>query len=78
MGSGYAKAPAARAGAFVAWRWRESNPRPPSPQQVFSGRSSLCLYSAPLVTRTSQCDEPSHCEMSQLAPMAGPASEPSS
>lgn len=44
------------------WRWRESNPRPPSPHQGFSVRSPLCLYSAPPVSRTSRCDGPSRCE----------------
>ena len=50
------------------WRWRESNPRPPSLQQDFSGRSVQCLYSAPPVTHTSRGGKPSRCEMSRQYP----------
>jgi hypothetical protein len=50
------------------WRWRESNPRPPSLQQDFSGRSARSLCSAPPVTCTSWCDGPSRCEMSRPPP----------
>src|SRR6266568_2910568 len=51
-----------------SWRWRESNPRPPSPQQGFSGRSVPCRYSAPPVLHTSRCDGPSRCELSRPGP----------
>jgi hypothetical protein len=50
------------------WRWRESNPRPPSLQQGFSGRSVCCPYSAPPVIHTSRCDGPSRCELSRPLP----------
>jgi hypothetical protein len=35
------------------WRWRESNPRPSSPVQGFSGCSAAVLFSAPAVTQAS-------------------------
>jgi len=54
--------------AVLSWRWRESNPRPPSARQGFSGRSPLCRYSAPPVLRTSRCDRPSHCAVSLSPP----------
>lgn len=41
------------------WRCRESNPGPSPPCQGFSERSSLCLCSAPPITRASRCDGPS-------------------
>ena len=41
------------------WRCRESNPGPSPLCQGFSERSSLCLYSAPPITRASRCDGPS-------------------
>ena len=41
------------------WRCRESNPGPSSSYQGFSERSSLCLCSAPPITRASRCDGPS-------------------
>src|SRR5690606_9163540 len=44
------------------WRWRESNPRPTVLCEFFSGCSSLRLYSAPPIMRTSRRDGPSHCE----------------
>src|SRR4051794_29025483 len=53
------------------WRWRESNPRPPSLQQGFSGRSVECLYSAPPVIHTRRCDGPSRCELSRSLPRPG-------
>jgi len=37
------------------WRWRESNPRPSSLRQDFSGRSVRCLCSTPPVLHTSRC-----------------------
>jgi len=37
------------------WRCRESNPGPSASCQGFSERSSLCLYSAPSITRASRC-----------------------
>ena len=43
------------------WSCRESNPGPTAFPQGFSVRSSLCLYSDLLVTRTSQDDDPSRC-----------------
>lgn|SRR5690606_18896987 len=57
----------------VPWRCRESNPGPLSPFQGFSVRSSLCLYSAPPVTRTSRCDGPSHCLFPNRFPWPEPA-----
>jgi len=54
--------------AHVTWRWRESNPRPLSLQQDFSGRSVRCLYSAPPVLHTRRCDGPSRCELSHPPP----------
>ena len=35
------------------WRCRESNPGPSTLLQGFSGRSLLCLYSAPVITQAS-------------------------
>jgi hypothetical protein len=55
------------------WRWRESNPRPPSLQQDFSGRSVRCLCSAPSVMHTSRRDRPSRCVLSRPAPRPGRA-----
>ena len=52
----------------VSWRWRELNPRPPSPHQGFSGCSSLCLCLASPVSRASRCDRPSYCELSRRPP----------
>jgi len=43
------------------WSCRESNPGPTAFPQGFSVRSSLCLYSDLLFTRTSQDDDPSRC-----------------
>lgn len=34
------------------WRWRESNPRPMTWNQGFSGRSLQLLFSAPALTQT--------------------------
>src|SRR6478736_8210468 len=51
-----------------AWRWRELNPRPTLLREGFSGRSSLCPYSAPPVPRTSWCDRPSRCLLSLKIP----------
>lgn len=50
------------------WRWRESNPRPPTPHQGFSERSSHCLCSTPPIMRTSRCDGPSRCWVSHAYP----------
>jgi hypothetical protein len=46
------------------WRWRESNPRPSVPQQVFSGRSLIfdlgpTNHSGELVVAQSLFDFPS-------------------
>lgn len=60
------------------WRCRESNPGPPSPYQDFSVRSSLCLYLAPPVSRTSRCDEPSRSELSRSIPRPNLTVEPPS
>ncbi len=57
--------------AASRWRWRESNPRPLSLHQDFSGRSVRCLYSAPPVIHTSRCDGPSRCELSRPPPRPG-------
>src|ERR671926_521940 len=46
---------------LLSWSCRESNPGPTAFPQGFSVRSSLCLYSDLLVTRTSQDDDPSRC-----------------
>ena len=43
------------------WSCRESNPGPTAFPRGFSVRSSLCLYSDLLITRTSQDDDPSRC-----------------
>src|SRR3954451_13568616 len=43
------------------WSCRESNPGPTALPRGFSVRSSLCLYSDLLITRTSQDDDPSRC-----------------
>src|SRR6478736_3853225 len=51
-----------------SWRWRELNPRPTLLREGFSGRSSLCPYSAPPVPRTSWCDRPSRCLLSLKIP----------
>jgi hypothetical protein len=59
----YGSAPAF-AGA-ESWRWRESNPRPSSLRQDFSGRSVRCLCSTPPVLHTSRCDGSSRCVMSR-------------
>src|SRR5947209_14246107 len=47
--------------SILWWSCRESNPGPTAFPQGFSVRSSLCLYSDLLVTRTSQDDDPSRC-----------------
>ena len=68
-GQATTRGPATVAGPLVVrWRWRESNPRPPSLQQDFSGRSVRCLYSAPSVMHTSRCDGPSRCLFSHPPP----------
>ena len=45
----------------LLWSCRESNPGPTAFPQGFSVRSSLCLYSDLLFTRTSQDGDPSRC-----------------
>ena len=50
------------------WRWRESNPRPPSLHQGFSGRSVPRLYSALTIPHTGRDDRPSRCELSRPSP----------
>ena len=55
-------------GQRPVWRWRESNPRPPSLRQDFSGRSVRCLYSAPPVMHTGRCDGSSRCWLSSSIP----------
>jgi hypothetical protein len=68
------KCPAGSGGAFLScdphcsWRWRELNPRPALLREGFSGRSPLCPYSAPPVSRTRWCDRPSRCELSLKIP----------
>ena len=57
-----------RRAALSWWRCRESNPGPSPPCQGFSERSSLCLYSAPPITRASRCDGPSRCMISPPGP----------
>src|SRR6476469_868478 len=47
--------------AITWWSCRESNPGPTAFPRGFSVRSSLCLYSDLLITRTSQDDDPSRC-----------------
>ena len=47
---------------LLLWSCRESNPGPTAFPRGFSVRSSLCLYSDLLITRTSQDDDPSRCE----------------
>jgi len=37
------------------WRWRESNPRPLTQNQDFSGCSPLWCFSAPAITQASRC-----------------------
>ncbi len=51
-----------------SWRCRESNPGPSLFCQGFSERSSLCLYSAPPITRASRCDGPSRWLISPHEP----------
>src|SRR5215470_1338082 len=46
---------------YYRWSCRESNPGPTAFPRGFSVRSSLCLYSDLLITRTSQDDDPSRC-----------------
>ena len=53
------------------WRCRESNPGPSSPCQGFSERSSLCLYSAPPITRASRSDGPSRDWSHRTSPATG-------
>ena len=60
------------------WSCRESNPGPTAFPQGFSVRSSLCLYSDLLVTRTSRDDDPSRCLMSRWVPRPNPSVGPSS
>ncbi len=36
------------------WRWRESNPRPMTGNQGFSGRILHLIFSAPTITQTSR------------------------
>ena len=60
------------------WSCRESNPGPTAFPQGFSVRSSLCLYSDLLVTRTRQDDDPSRCLMSPRVPRPNPWVGPSS
>lgn len=50
-----------RGEADPRWRWRESNPRPLSRNQVFSGRSLLRHFSAPTITKTSRRAGLSYC-----------------
>ena len=60
------------AGPFT-WRWRELNPRPTLLCEGFSGRSPLCPYSAPPVSRTRWCDRPSRCLLSLEIPRPDPS-----
>lgn len=62
----------------LLWSCRESNPGPTAFPQGFSVRSSLCLYSDLLVSRTSQDDDPSRCLMSPRVPRPNPWVGPSS
>lgn len=39
--------------SLTRWRWRESNPRPMTKNQGFSGCSPQLIFSAPTITRTS-------------------------
>lgn len=64
-------------GGLMVWRWRESNPRPSTPSQGFSGRSLLC-FSRPRQSRRRVADGPSHCLVSRSPPWPGRAVEPSS
>jgi len=59
------------------WRWRESNPRPSTPSQGFSGRSLLC-FSQPRRSRRRVADGLSHCLFSRSAPWPDRSVEPSS
>ena len=56
-----------------SWRWRELNPRPTLTREGFSGRSPLCPYSAPPVSRTGWCDRPSRCLLSLKIPRPDPS-----
>lgn len=64
-------------GGLKWWRWRESNPRPSTPRQGFSGRSLLC-FSQPRRSRRRVADGLSHCLVSRSSPWPGQSVEPSS
>ncbi len=64
-------------GGLKWWRWRESNPRPSTPSQGFSGRSLLC-FSRPRRSRRRVADGLSHCLISRSPPWPGRSVEPSS
>ena len=59
------------------WRWRESNPRPSTAIQGFSGRNPLC-FSRPRQSRRQAADGPSRCWFFLVPPRPGHQVEPPS